>query len=74
MQREIDMGKDGVDAARVTTSLSRGQKMNLERIAKKRGVKVAWLVRHAVDRFLEQEQGGPMLPLESDDRSVGRHG
>lgn len=74
MQREVDMGKDGADAARVTTSLSRAQKMDLERIAKKHGVKVAWLVRHAVDRFLEQEQGGPMLPLGNDDRTGDRHG
>jgi hypothetical protein len=71
MRREMDMGKDGLDAARVTTSLSRAPKTNLEQIAKKRGVKLAWLVRHAVERFLEHEQGGPMLPLGIDDRGVG---
>ena len=71
MQRDMNMG---TDAARVTTSLSRSQKTDLERIANKRGVKIAWLVRHAVDRFLEQEQGGPMLPLGRDDRGGDRHG
>jgi len=65
------MGKDGADAARVTTSLSHAQKANRERIAKKRGVKLAWLVRHAVERLLEHEQGGPMLPLGIDERGGG---
>jgi ribbon-helix-helix CopG family protein len=58
------MGKDGRDAERVTTTLSRRQKSELDRLAKAEGVKVAWLVRRAVDRFLEQQAGGPMLPLE----------
>lgn len=58
------MGKDGQDAERVTTTLSRRQKAELERLAKVDGVKVAWLVRRAVERFLEQRAGGPMLPLE----------
>jgi hypothetical protein len=58
------MGKDGQDAERVTTTLSRRQKAELERLAKAEGVKVAWLVRRAVERFLEQRAGGPMLPFE----------
>jgi len=58
------VGKDGQDAERVTTTLSRRQKAELERLAKADGVKVAWLVRRAVERFLEQRAGGPMLPLE----------
>lgn len=58
------MGKDGQDAERVTTTLSRRQKAELERLAKADGVKVAWLVRRAVERFLEQRAGGPLLPLE----------
>jgi Ribbon-helix-helix protein, copG family len=44
--------------------LSRRQKAELERLAKAEGVKVAWLVRRAVERFLEQRAGGPMLPFE----------
>lgn len=58
------MGKDGKDAERVTTTLSRLQKLELDRLAKAEGVKVAWLVRRAVERFLEQASGGPMLPLD----------
>jgi hypothetical protein len=27
-------------------------------------VKVAWLVRRAVERFLEEAAGGPLLPLD----------
>lgn len=58
------MGKDGKDAERVTTTLSRTQKLELNRLAKAEGVTVAWLVRRAVERFLEQTSGGPMLPLD----------
>lgn len=58
------MGKDGRDAERVTTTLSRRQKTELDRLAEAEGVKVAWLVRRAVERFLEQRAGGPMLPLD----------
>ncbi len=58
------MGRDGRDAERVTTTLSRRQKAELERLAEADGVKVAWLVRKAVERFLEQRAGGPMLPLD----------
>lgn len=60
----MSVGKDGRDAERVTTTLSRRQKAELERLAKVEGVKVAWLVRRAVERYLEQALGGPMLPLE----------
>ena len=58
------MGMDGRDAERVTTTLSRRQKSELERLAKKDGVKVAWLVRRAVEGMLEQRTGGPLLPLD----------
>ena len=58
------MGKDGQDAERVTTTLTRQQKTELVRLAKARGVKVAWLVRRAVERYLEEASGGPMLPLD----------
>lgn len=58
------MGKDGRDAERVTTTLTRTQKAELDRLAKAQGVKVAWLVRRAVERFLEESVGGPMLPLD----------
>jgi predicted DNA-binding protein len=58
------MGKDGRNAERVTTTLTREQKAELDRLAKAEGVKVAWLVRRAVERFLEQVNGGPMLPFD----------
>lgn len=58
------MGKDGRDAERVTTTLSRRQKVELDRLAKAQGVKVAWLVRRAVEKFLEDADGGPRLPLD----------
>lgn len=58
------MGKDGRGSARVTTTLSRRHKDELDRLAKKEGVKSAWLVRRAVERLIEQSSGGPMLPLD----------
>jgi predicted transcriptional regulator len=58
------LGKDGRDAERVTTTLSRRQKAELDRLAEAEGVKVAWLVRRAVEQYLEQKAGGPMLPLD----------
>lgn len=58
------MGKDGRNAERVTTTLTKRQKAELDRLAKTQGVKVAWLVRRAVERYLEEATGGPMLPLE----------
>lgn len=58
------LGKDGKDAERVTTTLSRAQKLQLDRLAEKEGVKVAWLVRRAVERFLDEANGGPQLPFE----------
>ena len=58
------MGKDGRDAERVTTTLTRRQKAELDRLARAQGVKVAWLIRRAVERYLEEEAGGPTLPLD----------
>lgn len=60
------MGRDGRDAERVTTTLTKRQKAELERLAKAQGVKVAWLIRRAVERYLEDAAGGPMLPLDLD--------
>jgi Ribbon-helix-helix protein, copG family len=58
------VGKDGRDAERVTTTLTRRQKAELDRLAKAQGVKVAWLIRRAVERYLEEATGGPLLPLD----------
>lgn len=66
------MGNDGRDAVRVTTTLSRQQHAELERIARRNGVKVAWLVRRAVERLIEQSGSDPMLPFDFDSGD-GRH-
>jgi hypothetical protein len=60
------MGSDGRDAARITTTLSRGQKAELEQLANARGVKVAWLVRRAVEKLLEEAAAGTTFPLDLD--------
>ncbi|WP_198924737.1 CopG family transcriptional regulator [Nitrospirillum viridazoti] len=61
---ELRLGKDGRDAERVTTTLTKRQKAELDRLAKAQGVKVAWLIRRAVERYLDDAAGGPMLPLD----------
>lgn len=58
------MGKDGQNSTRVTVTLSRHDKAELDRLSKKHGVSAAWLVRRAIERLIEQSNGGPMLPLE----------
>lgn len=58
------MGKDGRDAERVTTTLTKAQHDAVKRLAKKHGVKKAWLVRRAVERLLEHAEGGPLLPFD----------
>jgi hypothetical protein len=64
--RSLRLGKDGRDAERVTTTLTKRQKAELDRLAQAQGVKVAWLIRRAVERYLDDASGGPMLPLELD--------
>jgi hypothetical protein len=58
------MGKYRKDAGRVTTTLSRSQKLQLYRPMVREGVKIASLVRRAVERFLDQANSGPQLPFE----------
>ena len=60
------LGSDGRDAERVTTTLSRKQKAELDQLAQTQGVKVAWLVRRAVERLLEEASVGSTLPLNLD--------
>jgi hypothetical protein len=57
------MGKDGRDAVRVTTTFTRQQHAELERIAKQNGVKLAWLVRRAAERLIQQANDDSQLPL-----------
>lgn len=58
------MGKDGKDAIRVTTTLTKKQHAAVERLAKQHGVKMAWLIRRAVEVYVERAEGGPLLPLD----------
>jgi predicted DNA-binding protein len=57
------MGKDGKNAVRVTTTLTKQQYEALEQLAKRNGVAIAWLIRRAVEHVIEEEEGGPLLPL-----------
>lgn len=66
------LGKDGRDAERVTTTLSRASRLELGRLAEREGVKVAWLVRRAVEQYLDSARGGPMLPLDFGDDHAQR--
>lgn len=59
------MGKDGKNAVRITTTLSKQRAIALEKVSKKYDVKVAWLVRKAVERLLDQEESGQPLMLTS---------
>ena len=72
MPRRLQLGKDGKNAERVTTTLTKLQKAELDRLAKSQGVKVAWLVRRAVELYLEEAAGGPMLPLELERGEDGK--
>ena len=53
--------------------MTRKQKAELDRLAKAQGVKVAWLVRRAVERFLEEASGGPLLPLDQNGGEDAKH-
>lgn len=57
------MGKDGRNAVRVTTTLTRQQHAELGRLADQNSVKVAWLVRRAVERLIDEANRGT-LPLD----------
>lgn len=58
------MGNSGADSYRVTTTLTQAQRRQVEDLAARNGVKVAWLIRRAVERLLEEAKGAPMLPLD----------
>lgn len=60
------MGRDGKGAKRITTTLSESQFDEVNRIADANGVKAAFVVRRAIDQFLESEKAGqPVLPFQS---------
>ena len=55
------MGRDGADAKRVTTTLTIHRKMQLESLAGREGVTEAWIVRRAVERYLDEVGDGSVL-------------
>jgi metal-responsive CopG/Arc/MetJ family transcriptional regulator len=57
------MGKDGKDACRVSVTFTRQQYAEIGRLSKKQGLSRSWFVRRATERLIEQENGGPLLPL-----------
>jgi metal-responsive CopG/Arc/MetJ family transcriptional regulator len=57
------MGKDGKEACRVSVTFTRQQYAEIDRLSKKQGLSMSWFVRRATERLIEQENGGPMLPL-----------
>lgn len=58
---ELCMGQDGRDAARVTATLSKTCKAELERLAARDGVSAAWIVRRAVDLYIKQSKEASSL-------------
>lgn len=48
------MGQDGLNARRVTTTLTVARKSQLEAVAAREGVKEAWIVRRAVEQYLDE--------------------
>ncbi len=55
------MGKDGSHARRVTTTLSVERKTDLERLAERERVAEAWLVRRAIEQFLDEFKSKPVI-------------
>ncbi len=66
----INRGDDGENgggadrAHRFTATLTSSQKEALQGLASKYKVSVAWLIRQAIDRFIEEAAGGPRLPFD----------
>lgn len=56
------MGKDGKNSLRRTATLTKGQVVELERIAQRDGVSVSWLLRKSVEQLIERANDGPLLP------------
>jgi Ribbon-helix-helix protein, copG family len=49
---------------RTTATLTAEQGRILRAMAERQKVSVAWLIRHAVDRLIEEESKGLQLPLD----------
>lgn len=55
------MGRDGLNARRVTTTLTVARKSQLEVVAAREGVKEAWILRRAVEQYLDDIGEGSVL-------------
>jgi hypothetical protein len=49
---------------RTTATLTAEQAQILKEMAERQKVSVAWLIRHAVERLIEDESKGLQLPLD----------
>lgn len=55
---------DTKGSIRVSATLPSNHYEALVSLAEKKKVSLAWLVRHAVERLLEETDGGPRLPFD----------
>ncbi|CUS45765.1 MAG: CopG family transcriptional regulator [Pseudomonadota bacterium] len=65
------MGRDGANAKRVTTTLTLQRKSQLERVAEREGVTEAWLVRRAVEKYLDEIGAGSVLGTKGGEDARG---
>jgi hypothetical protein len=54
---------------RTTATLTAEQSRLLKAMAERQKVSVSWLIRHAVDRLIEEESKGLQLPFDIPERS-----
>jgi hypothetical protein len=62
----------GAKNPRTTATLTVEQGRLLKAMADRQKVSVAWLIRHAVDRLIEEESKGLQLPLDMPARPKGK--
>ena len=55
---------------RTTATLTTEQGRTLKAMADRQKVSVSWLIRHAVDRLIEEESKGLQLPLDMPPRET----
>lgn len=58
-------GRARKDTIRITATLSCEQHEALVEWAGKKKVSVAWMIREAVDKLVEDMDGGPRLPFKA---------
>ena len=61
------MGKDGIDAKRVSLTLSKAKRDQFYDHARQRGVKPAWLGSRVLERFLDDPAKFDILPVIGPD-------